>query len=78
MHCIKFYCSLPLILFLQAIEADNRGKVDECFTEMLKTWLQDEPQMKDLLQSLRGPVVDRADLANDLESKIEMGELEWK
>ena len=52
--------------------------MEQCFTEMLKTWIQDEPQMKDLLQSLRGPVVDRADLANDLESKIKMGELEWK
>ena len=50
----------------------------QCFTALLNEWLQGEPQVKDLLKSLRGPVVGRADLADDLESKIEVGELEWK
>ena len=56
---------------------EHRGKVDQCFTALLTEWLKCEPQIKDLLDSLRGPVVGRADLADDLESKIEAGELEW-
>ena len=52
--------------------------VEQCFTALLTEWLQGDPQMKDLLDSLRGPIVDRADLADDLESKIKVGELEWK
>ena len=62
----------------QVIDTEHRGMVEQCFTALLTEWLQGDPQMKDLLDSLRGPVVDRADLADDLESKIKVGELEWK
>ena len=52
--------------------------MEQCFTALLMEWLQGDPQMKDLLDSLRGPVVDRSDLADDLERKIKVGELKLK
>ena len=33
--------------------------------------------MKDLIKSLRGQMMDRADLADELEKKVKKGELEW-
>ena len=53
--------------------------MDRCFTALLNEWLQSEdPKLADLLESLRGPVVERADVADELEGKVETGELEWK
>ena len=49
--------------------------MDKCFTAMLRVWLLDDPNVDDLLESLRGPVVGRADLADELEKMIETGEL---
>ena len=40
-------------------------------------WLQGDPQLGDLLEALRGPVMDRADLAKVLNEKIMTGHLEW-
>ena len=42
---------------------------------MLRVWLLDDPSVEDLLVSLRGPVVGRADLADEVEKIIETGEL---
>ena len=70
--------TINFLLIIQSIDVEQRGRVAQCFTALLNEWLQGEPQVKDLLKSLRGPVVDRPDLADDLESKIEVGELEWK
>ena len=66
-----------MYLSLQAIEVEHGRKVDRCFTALLKEWLQDDPKLEDLLNSLKGPVVERADLANELEIKIKTGELKW-
>ena len=60
----------------QAIEVDHK-KVERCFTALLKEWLQGDPQMEDLLESLRGPVVDRPALADQLEEKIKTGKIKW-
>ena len=49
--------------------------MDRCFTALLKEWLMQDPRKEDLLESLRGPVVDRADLGDDLETMISTGEL---
>ena len=52
--------------------------MEQCFTALLSEWLQGSPQIEDLVESLRGPVVDRNDLANSLEKEVDVGQLEWK
>ena len=47
-----------------------------CFTALLYEWLQGDPQLGDLLEALRGPAVDRADLAEELSDKLKTGKLE--
>ena len=63
---------------MQAIDKEHRGKVEPCFTALLNEWLQGDPQMEDLIKSLRGPIVGRTDLAEELEEKIENGEIKWQ
>ena len=73
---VVVYIYICIYLSTQAIEADRR-KVERCFPALLNKWLQGDPQIKDLLKSLKGPVVDRPDLASQLEEKIKTGEIKW-
>ena len=63
---------------MQAIAEENAGRsksVNKCFTDMLVEWLQNGPQLEDLLTALESPVIDRADIAEDLKEKIASQEL---
>ena len=71
-----FYCHC-LLVSIQAIEMEHGRRVEHCFTAFLKKWLQDDPKLEYLMESLRGQIVNRADVANDLETKIKTGELKW-
>ncbi len=42
---------------------------------MLVEWLQNGPQLEDLLTALESPIIHRADIAEDLKGKIASQEL---
>ncbi len=63
---------------MQVIAVKNSGmpdRVTKCFTDMLQEWLQNDPQLEDLLTALESPVIHRADIAEDLKGKIASQEL---
>ena len=61
------------LTILQAIDRNHRGNSDDCFREVLLTWLQSQPEpgITDLLTALRSTTVDRNDVAGELESAID-------
>ena len=66
------YCSCQ-----QKIERDHPRNTDECFVAFLHEHLKGggDPMLKKLREALRNVTVGRADVADDLEEKIEKGEL---
>ncbi len=58
---------------MQVIAEENARRpnsVTKCFTHMLVEWLQDGPQLEDLLTALESPVIHRADIAEDLKGTL--------
>ena len=51
----------------------HRGNPDDCFQAILHLWLQGQPKITDLLNALRSPVVDRNDVADEVEKTIDQG-----
>ncbi len=46
-----------------------------CLRALLLEWLKNNPQLEDLLTALESPVVNRADIAEDLKGKFASKEL---
>ena len=56
---------------LDAIKMNNNRDVDQCFTDMIIKWLQQEKSLSNwnsILSALRSPTVGREDLADDIEA----------
>ena len=74
---VSFVCKSKYCSYQQKIERDHPRNTDECFAAFLHEHLKGDgdPQLKKLLEALRNVTVGRAAVANDLEEKIEKGEL---
>ncbi len=56
---------------MQCIERSHNGRVDECFVAMLKAWFRKgSPSWSDMVEALRGPGVERGDLADDIKKEF--------
>ena len=58
---------------LDAIEENNRGNVEKCFSKMLILWLRrvnPPPTWSAMVEALKEPTVGLEDLAEEVESKF--------
>ncbi len=57
------------------IIAEGKARVAGCLRALLREWLKNNPQLEDLLTALESPVINRADIAEDLKGKFASKEL---
>ncbi len=71
MHDMCLVACCILSFFLQSIQVSHNGRVDECFVAMLEAWFKKgSPSWSDMVEALRGPGVERGDLADYIEEKF--------
>ena len=71
----KNSCHDPYLLLMQAINDNNlhsRNFVNICFTALLETWLTQTPPptVNSLIEALKSPVIDRGDIARNIEGML--------
>ena len=65
------YLLIDLFFFMQSIEMSHNGRVDECFVAMLEAWFKKgSPSWSVMVEALRGPSVERGDLADVIEKEF--------